>query len=252
MLALEVCRKVGLRYWETHILLNIGNSFFDLGDYKNAGDYHNHALDQSRETGDLHARAISLDTLGLVSHYQDELQKAIVFLEQALDINESIDNQREKGFVLTHLGYALLDTERFDEAKSRLEQGLHIRNELQSQALAIDSRAGLALIALKSKKISEALEFANDILSYIESESTDGIEQPVLVYLICYRILLAAASNNPILSEQVQFILNEGHKILDKRRSLLTNEEMQQRFIEQVPFNRELQEAWLESQQPSD
>jgi tetratricopeptide (TPR) repeat protein len=192
--------------------------------------------------------AMSLDTIGLVSHFQGELHKAMTLFNQALEINESIDNQRDKAYVLTHLGYVLHDMNHFAEAKFRLNQGFQIRNEIQVEALAIDTMAGLALVASSTNEIDEALDFVAKILTYIKGKGTDGIEQPVLVYLICYQILSAAAKDNLALTTQAQSILNEGYMLLEKRRSLLNDEEMQRRFISQVPFNRELHEAWFQLQ----
>jgi tetratricopeptide (TPR) repeat protein len=245
--ALELCRQIGWRYIEPRSLSNIGNTYFDLGDYKLAQTYHEQSLAICREIDNLEIEAISLDTLGLIAHYQDRLQKAIEYYQKALIIHDVIENQKEKAFALTHLGYVLVEINQLDEARFALEKAFHIRRDVGAEALAIDTMAGLAHLSLKEDQIEKAQYYTNHILSWIKANGTEGIELPVLVYLICYRVVEVVAKVDPSLWIDGQRILEAGYALLEQYALRIQDSDLRQQFMENVPYNRELQAAWLES-----
>ena len=246
--AIELCRQIGWRYVEPRYLSNIGNNYFDLGNYELAQAYHDQSLAICREIDNLEIEAISLDTLGLIAHYQDRLLEAIEYYQKALAVHEVIGNQKERAFALTHLGYVSVELNQLKEAKLILEEALKIRRELGAEALAIDTVAGLALLNLKVNNLEKAQHYAAHILSWIEVNGTDGIELPVLVYLICYRVIQAAAKEDSSLLKDARGVLDEGHDLLEQHALRIQDSDLRQRFMENVPYNHLLQSAWLENQ----
>jgi predicted ATPase/class 3 adenylate cyclase len=244
--ALELCQQIGWRYIEPRSLSNIGNVYFDLGNYRLAQTYHEQSLAICREIDNLEIEAISLDTLGLIAHYQDRLGEAIKCYENALTVHEIINNPKEKAFALTHLGYVLLDKIQLEKAKLMLEEALQIRRDLGVEALAIDTMAGLAQLYLKEDQLENARHYTNLILSWIDENGAEGIELPVLVYLICYQVMQEAAKKDSRLWIDAQLILEAGHSFLEQNALHIQDSDLRQQFMENVPYNRALQSAWLE------
>ncbi len=245
--ALDLCQQIGWRYMEPRFLSNIGNNYFDLGNYELAQSYHEQSLAICREIDNLEIEAISLDTLGLSAHYMGQLQNAVSYYESALDILGSIDNMSATGYTLTHLGYVLADLEQYQAANSALSRALKIRDELGTDALVVDTLAGLAQISLKQGRLAEAQNRVIQILAWIEANDTEGIELPVLVYLICYRVMQAAAKDDSSLLSAAQAILAAGHALLEQHAVRIQDADLRQQFMENVPYNRALQAAWLEN-----
>jgi tetratricopeptide (TPR) repeat protein len=233
---------------EPRFLSNLGNNHFDLGSYELAQMYHEQSLAICREIDNRENEAVNLDTLGLIAHYQDRSQKAIEYYQKALAIHELIDNQKEKAFVLTHMGYVLIELNQLKEAQLALENALKIRRDLGTEVLAITTMAGLALLSLKNDQFEKAQQYTSNILSWIETNGTEGIELPVLVYLICYQVADAVANGDPRRKIDAQTILNAGHLLLEQHALRIQEPDVRRQFMENVPYNRKLQSAWLKSQ----
>lgn len=242
--ALQLCQEIGWRYAETAILVNLGNNFFDLGCYDISEGYHKQVLLISRETGNREMESVSLDTLGLIAHEQGHYTVARHYYEQALAIGRVINNERSIGYGLTHLGYTLAELGELDNAAATLEQALALRRRLGSEAGVIDALGGLALTAAVGNVPDEALEHVQYILAWIKENGTDGLEFPVQLYLICYRILQAVTGQT--LTEQItaQSVLANGYALLQERAARIQDDDLRQQYLERVPFNREIQTAF--------
>jgi len=209
--------------------------------------YQNQALVLAQEIGNYESEVVCLDTLGLIYHYLGQSSQAVEFYNQAIDIYQLLKNKREYGFVLTHLGYALTAIGHYEAAESNLYQALQIRRELGTMGLATDTLAGLALITMARGESEKAIETISEILSYIEDNGVEGIELPIQVYLICYRVLVVKAGIDPNYLSKANTVLDAGYKLLQERADQLQDDDMRSRFLEQVPYNRELHMAWLDS-----
>jgi hypothetical protein len=65
-----------------------------------------------------------------------------------------------------------------------------------------------------------------------------AIEEPLRVYLACYRVLLA--SGDPRASE----ILEKAHNLLQERAALIDDEDLRRSYLENVAEHREIVAAW--------
>ncbi len=246
--ALNLCREIGWRYAETHVLLNLGNTQFDLGSYDKGRAYLEQAVPLAQELGDTRSHAVSLDTLGLIAHYTDHPDEAVQIYSEARDMLRAIHNGRELGFVLTHMGYAQLDSGSFVEAEENLQTAFNLRMELGLKALGIDALGGLAATAMVTGRLERARALTAEIVAYLDEEGVDGIELPILVYLTCYRVLQASAEADEEARLQAEKLLEDGYTLLAKRVRRLHDDEMRTRFLEEVPYNRALRDLWLATQ----
>ncbi len=246
--AQELCRQIGWRYAETRQLTNIGNNYFDLGNYELAKSYHQQSLTISREIDNREIEAISLDTLGLIAHNSGSHQEAVSHFKAALEILAQVDNKGASGYTLTHLGYVQTDLGQFQAAISSLNLALKIRRELGVQALEIDTLAGLAQVSYKQNQTADAMNIVNQIVAWIGENGAGGIELPVLVYLICYWVMKKAADEGLLPMGEAQSVLQSGYTLMQDHAMQIKDPDLRKQFIENVPYNRLLQEAWLDSQ----
>ena len=60
------------------------------------------------------------------------------------------------------------------------------------------------------------------------------------VYLICYRVLQAAAGSGPTALLQAREVLRRGQAYLEAQVTGISDPELQRSFLENIPFNRDL------------
>jgi predicted ATPase/class 3 adenylate cyclase len=241
--ALDLIQSAGWRWAESHLLNNIGNIHFEFGNYARAKEFFKQGLAVSIETGDIQAQSMSLDSLGLVNYCEGDSLKAVSYYDRSSILLESAENERDLGFVLTHRGYAEVSLDNLLEAESSFDKALHLRQQLGETALSMDTLGGLALVALRQGQINKAYEITSDILSYIDSNGTDGIELPVQVYSVCYEVLSEAAKTDEQITSQSQETLIAGNALIKIRAEQLQDHDMRRRFLENIPFNRALGKA---------
>jgi tetratricopeptide (TPR) repeat protein len=241
--SLTLSREIGWRYAETTILVNLGNNYFDLGCYDISADYHEQALFISRETGNKEYESISTDTLGLIAHALGKYDSALEQYEKALAISIQINNERSTGYVLTHLGYTLIELGDFRRAQDALYRSLLLRQKLGDQNGVVDVKGGLALVAMNTQDLALSLIYVYEILNWVGLNGTDGLESPVQLYLFCYRILRLAADQDSEYEMAAQSVLTTGYALLQERAARIQGDYLRRQYLENVPFNREVQAA---------
>ncbi|MBN1146890.1 MAG: tetratricopeptide repeat protein [Anaerolineales bacterium] len=237
--ALMLSRVIGWRYAEQFCCYNLGNIAFDLGDYTLAQINYEQSLVLAREMGNRYVEALSQDTLGLVFYILGDNIIAQEHAQHALVIQSEINDRRGQGYTLGHLALICLGQGKLEDARVTYEQSLSIWHELGQEVLVLDDLAGLARLALAEGHISRAVEHVEETLEGIASHGVDGTEFPVLVYLTCYQVLRAAGD-----LERAGQALGDGYDLLQKRASLIQDEDLREQFLTNVPFNRDLLTAW--------
>jgi len=76
-----------------------------------------------------------------------------------------------------------------------------------------------------------------DILTYLESGTLEGTEQPLLVYLSCYRVL--QAMDDP----RAKQVLDEADHLLQDIAEKITDEDLRHSFLQNVAVHREITSA---------
>jgi hypothetical protein len=100
----------------------------------------------------------------------------------------------------------------------------------------MESLAGLARVSLAQGDASQAQALAQveEILSYLETGTLDGTEEPFRIYLTCYRVL--RASQDP----RARTVLNTAHRLLGERTAKISDEELRRSFLDNVAVHREI------------
>jgi len=246
---LSIFCTIGDRRGETMALNNLGTVYCDLGDYAAARDYHQQALEIRITIGDRWGEANSLVNLGLVHHGLGENEAAREYCRQALAIQQEIGDRRGEGYSLTYLGHALAELGELQAAARAYREALHLRREMGQSSLAIDDLAGLARIAMAQGDPQQALEHVREIMAWIETNGSEGIEYPLQVYMTCYRILDATGGNVPA-TRRCHAILSKAHTALLEQASEIGDPTLRHKFLENVKANREIMAAW-QMQEPS-
>jgi tetratricopeptide (TPR) repeat protein len=198
--ALSIYRELGDRPREADSLNGLANVYSSLGEVALSQECHEQSLAIKRATGDRQGESISLYNLAV--HHRDtgEGELARRYCEESLAIARDIGSRRLVAYTLTYLGLIeerLHTSEPASQAdlaaaKDYYAQALAIREEINQWALANDSRAGLARVALAQGHVGEALARIEESLAWITEHGVGGVGDIQLVYLTAYRVFTAA------------------------------------------------------------
>ncbi len=186
--ALEINTRIQHSPQQCLSLDALSQFYRELGDYSSAFDYFERALDiLEDEQSPERVRALANGCLLL--HLQGTHAAALEIGEQALTLSAELPQMRATA--LTNLGHALAGLQDFGAAAEKYQQALDLRAELLQPHLGIEPLAGLAQLALARGADQQALAYVEKIFSQLEVGPLIGPDQPMVVYLTSYRVLLA-------------------------------------------------------------
>jgi class 3 adenylate cyclase/tetratricopeptide (TPR) repeat protein len=267
---LHISREIGDRLYEGSVLLNLGEVSAEQGGYVEARAYYEQALRILREIGYRQGEAVMLSNMSLISHHLGNDQAALEYSQQAFLIAQELGDRYIQGCALTHLGHALVGLDRRStlhpgpveggapepveggapepveggvparlvEAADAYRQALNLRRELGQHSLAAETLAGLARVSLAQGELSQAQAQAEEILRHLETNTLDGTEEPLRIYLTCYRVL---CDNQ---DARARDILNAAHSLLQERAARIYDDELRRSFLENVAAHREVVAAY--------
>jgi len=227
-------RETGNRRQEGLQFQLLGGVLRHLGDYDGARVHFEQALRINRETGWLRGERSALLALGQISHHLGDHEAAREYCGQAQALLAGAEVVGEQASALTLLGHALLGLGQLAEAGDAYQQALTLRKELVQPYRATEALAGLARASLAQGNRAQAQLHIEEILSYLETGTLDGTDEPARVYLTCFRVL--RANGDP----RADDILEEGYQFLQKRAAKISDEEERRSFLESIAAHREI------------
>jgi adenylate cyclase len=240
--SLQLARELGNRWSEANALRNIGDIRSSLGDYSTAQDHYDACLEIARSIGYRLGEADVLANLGLLYHHMGEDQAALEACQRALEIAQELGNCETEAYTMTCLGHALAGLGYLADASSAYQRGLDLRRKLGQPVMTVEPLAGLARVRLSQQESVEAMKLVEEILSIIESHSLVGVDEPILVYLTCNRVLMV---NQDL---RAKCMLNTAYKMLQERSAKIEKEELRRSYLENVAVHRELVQEYAKTE----
>jgi tetratricopeptide (TPR) repeat protein len=213
-------------------------AFGGCGDYQRAHGCLEQILIHSREMGIRSWQGRALIDLAYAASAMGHCEQALPRVQHALALAHETGDRGLRADALRHLGHHLEALARCEEAGAAYEQSLVLRRQMGIVNAALEPQAGLARVHLATGDLARALELVEGILDHLENGTLEGTEQPLLVYLTCYRVLQAAGDT------RAQAVLEEGYRLLQEIAGKLTDPELRQSFLENVPAHCELAQEY--------
>jgi len=237
--ALQLCREIGDRRGESIVLRNLGGYAADSsGGYAAARTYFEQSWQICHQIGERRGESESLTYLGFTARQMGDPQSACDYCQRAVQIAQQVGAKYEEGLALTQLGYAVLSLGQLSQAAEVFRQALTVRRKLGNLSLTIEPLAGLASISLDQGDLPQAQAEVEEILSYLTARTMDEVDEPLLIYLICYRVLLA--SHDP----RAVDLLKPAYKLLQARAAELPDAAARQSFLDNDAVQRAIVQAW--------
>jgi hypothetical protein len=114
-------------------------------------------------------------------------------------------------------------------------EAITIRRDLKQDATCVDNLASLAAIATSQHKSAIALQYVDDILTWIEANGTDGIEYLWKTYVVCINVLEMAGAY-----ERSTKLLDQAYHALIQQSRKISDVGIRQEFLHQVAAQREI------------
>ena len=225
---------------ESTNLLHLGRRLDQLGAYAQARDYCRQAQTIRQELGDRQGESWATAYVALVNHHLGHDTIAQTLGQAALELAQAIATRPEQALAWTVLGHALTSLAALAAAGHAYRQALTLRQALDQPHLALEPLAGLARLALTSGDLPQAGQHVEIILTTLETRPLHGLDEPFRVYLTCYQVLQAAAD------DRAKRILHTAHTLLQERAGHIPETSLRRSFLERVPSQRALLEAWRE------
>jgi tetratricopeptide (TPR) repeat protein/energy-coupling factor transporter ATP-binding protein EcfA2 len=238
-----LARAIGWLQMEAYGWFTSGNTRFYLGQYQQCRNDHQQALPIWRSVGERVFEAISLDTLGLVALVEGDLAQAEAHARMALELHQRLEDHYSAAYDCNHLGLALLASGRLDEAQQAFARSIQLRTDTGQEAATLDDLAGLARLALQRGDQEGIRLAARRLQDTLAQQDATACEFPVWVYLSAYQALAAAGEDAS--GQPARQCLEKGRALLEEQAAGIENEDLRQKFLTQVPWNRQLNEAYL-------
>ena len=127
---------------------------------------------------------------------------------------------------------------KYDAAKSVYQESLMLWQTLERKRPSVKPKAGLALLALDAGDQVSALQLTEEILLYLENNNIDGTDEPFRIYWACYRVLMSTGD------ARADDFLAATYQRLQRRANAIDNPSHRRAFLEDVPFHKQIVEAF--------
>lgn len=233
---IEIHRRMGHRLGEAATLFSLAQVERSLGFYREARTLFEKALVFSQSIEDRHSESDALYHLGFVMARLQDFASAEVYLEEALlTLRELEAPWWAQVRALIYYSWTLWQMGRLDEAQEMLVEATETERDTQQKTVMIEDMALLAQITLDQGDLNQARSWVQYVLLYLQRQGVVGVEHPAMVYLACYRVLLAAGE-----VDAAAEVLTTGQATVQQIARRITKPEVQQQFLEAVPENNEL------------
>ena len=151
-------KEIGNKQGMATSLNNIGYAYLLQVNTAKALDYFHQSLKIREEIGDKRGIAGSMINLGTMYYHQQEMEKALNYYFKSIEVLEDIDDQRRIAYAYINIGHILSAQNKTDEATVYLNKCLEIYETIQYPKGLADVYNNLGGISLRLKNPTLALK----------------------------------------------------------------------------------------------
>jgi tetratricopeptide (TPR) repeat protein len=236
--SLAITRETGDRLSECVAMNNLGFCLRCLGSYDKAQELLEQALGICGEIGARQAECMVLTNLGMLAHYRGNNEAARNYAQRAIRLSKMLGARRDLTDALLCLGHAWAGLGRYADAAEVYQLAMDVRGAIGQTYLAMDIHAGLAHAALMQEDYPNAQTHIEEILAYLEAHSLDGNDDPMRIFHVCYRVLVALQDS------RAKSILEMAYRHLMSRAQQIEEPDIRKTFLETNLAHRYILTEW--------
>ncbi len=150
--------------------INLGNGYFDQGNWPAATEHYTRALDIKRRVGDVYYQAVITLNLGGVYLNRGDLEMAARYNRQSLEMWQALDSAYAIALLHNNMGSVALRRGDLDEALSLLRQSQAMFEQIKSTDFIPEVCRHLAEAHLARGEVDEALTCAQHSLTLAQEQ----------------------------------------------------------------------------------
>ena len=162
------------------LLSALGLAYHSLGQVEKAIEYHQQALDIAKEIGDREDEGANLGNLGLAYTNLGQIEKAIEYLQLALDIAKETGCRSSEGIYLGSLGLAYYSLGQTEKAIGYYKQALDIAKETGYRESEGHQLGNLGITYAHLRRTEKAIGYYKQALDIAKEIGDRGSEGNVL------------------------------------------------------------------------
>ncbi|MCB0212128.1 MAG: tetratricopeptide repeat protein [Anaerolineae bacterium] len=225
----------------SHMIL--GWIYQRLGDYDRAEEHYQAKLELRRMTGSRYGEATALSHLGWLAYDQHNPHAGLEYSQQALDISRAVNDRENEGYALSGFGLNYEQLEQIEPAITHYQAALASHQDIGATTLAVFDQTGLARLALAQDDLDTACQYITPVIDWIKAGNAQKFWDPWIIYQSSYQLLTILGD-----VEEAKVILDEAYHILQQRADGISDKHLRECFLTKVAVNREIIEAWQQTQ----
>jgi signal transduction histidine kinase len=162
-------------------LLNLGNLYISVGNYKKATEYHLQSLELFEQVKNLRGQSFCLQSLGNDFYSLNQFSRAQEYFSRSLNLKEKLGDKRGAINSTISLGDVYKDINRFQEAESQYQKALQAARSMNlvTEEARVLHQSGLLYVRMKETELARVFflksmhlyKQAGDSISLIKSKS---------------------------------------------------------------------------------
>jgi class 3 adenylate cyclase/tetratricopeptide (TPR) repeat protein len=213
---------------------NMADNLRDVGLYEQAMVYYKLSLDTLATTNDRFIETSLRSSLCRFYSLQSDFPSAIREGEMGVSASNESGAVFYRSYVLGRLAAAYTLAGRLKDAERIFNEAIAVQEQLGLADNVIESKAGLARVALLRSDLPAAQELVEVVLRELENNPLRGCDDPSRIYLTLYQVLLQCGD------PRAGQVLQAGFSELEERSLHIDDEAMRQTFLDNIPINQEL------------
>lgn len=280
--ALEISQKLPDRSVTARVLYNIGDIHTQLGEHSRALEYFQRAEELWASLGDGHCQAYALRTLAIIQLFvgeyaqaQQNLERALAEFQKAADLRgqatvlnnlglvfcdlgqwaraqecyeraytlmSAVGDRRGLGVILLNLGTLQNEQGRYTEALDCLDRVVSMLGEAGLKGLEVETLSEKGRAHLGRGDLSLAVDCSTRAMQVLESQH-GMITQAQRFYFTHHQILHASGR-----TDEAKAYLQRAYDEVCRVAGQIHEESLRKSFLENVPINREILQAWAQQE----
>ncbi len=162
-------QELGLKRYETDVMLTLGAVYTDNGQYEEASELYFQALENSRELQDKEAEVFALTRLGVIQKFLSKYRISQRFLHDAIHLARETDDWGNETIALAEAGYLEEQLGSIDKAVEYFQKAIDIFEEKGVKHAIPSLQFDIARLYKDEQKLNDALTIAQEALELSES-----------------------------------------------------------------------------------
>jgi serine phosphatase RsbU (regulator of sigma subunit) len=154
----EIAKNDGIQTGVTLCLKELGLLYFEMGQLDKAIEYSNQVLEINKESKNFYGVANTLIQLGQIYYAQQNYKTSLQKLEEALKLKKELNDNRDVALILRYLGNININNSFTDKGIKLLNESLQIAIKQNTKDEVRDAYLSLSEANLKSGNYKQAFE----------------------------------------------------------------------------------------------